>query len=653
VKTCTCILLLLAAANSASGQSQIIEFTEFAGPSLFNAIEPPLQVGAATISGGQILTNTTNLPIDQQTVYGTADFCTGCLPAITIDFALPVSKFSVFLLNGSTVTFTYTVADNQGGSQIIVLEPNVDSGAGLVALPDSNITQVIITSGNVPSDPGWDFLVAYIGFTPTAPVLVDPVASPTCGGGCLLVGPFITTNSDLLATQGTIVQNVASDGVTQVVVRIPVAAAGQQLTLSLMPTTSNTALGGISDPLLGGPSGSGPLTVNSVNTSAGPMAFAVYRAPMDFSQGGPDDQASYRTVTLQSQIGTGPVGQIAIAIVRPPVVLVHGLWDRSASWGTFEAALKAGSQDLFVETADYSSPLMGITATSPGIYLPFQLAMARASALGFAYNAPNVLSQINQIIGDFKVSNNAAAVQADVVAHSMGGDITRSLRSVPSFASSNNFGNGSVHKLITIGTPYLGSPIATQLLQTSNVCVTEILASIGNLSFSTVTFAGGTVDGAVGDLSGDGYGGGLSPALAALQNPFNIPISTASIDGVMVATNLNGLNCTVCVAQFIRTACGGNVAPAPLAQNLTPAAWPTLLGGSSDAVVPATSQRNGSAVPTSPGMEISGVVHSRGMVLMGFNGPGELDNSGVAGNVLTQVFLLLNEFLTGIDYRPL
>ena len=242
-----------------------------------------------------------------------------------------------------------------------------------------------------------------------------------------------------------------------------------------------------------------------------------------------------------------------------------------------------------------------------------------------------------------------------MVAHSMGGDITRSLRFVPGFTSSSNFDKGNVHKLITIGTPHLGSPLAIQLLNTNNACVATLMASKGNISFSTVTLSSGqTYTGGVGDLQGNGTGGGLSEALIALQSSFVIPFPTALVAGVMSSTNLSGVDCSLCAAGYIRNKCGSpsffnRSAPSdPLAVNLTSTGWPTILGGSSDAVVPLTSEFNGASA-TSPGMEIKGIVHSAGMEVLDFGGPAEVDYSAVAA----QIIVLLNEMVSGVDYNPL
>jgi len=71
-----------------------------------------------------------------------------------------VSNFSVFLVNGRTVTITYTVEDDAGGSQTVTLVRNLDSGAAAIALPDRGISQVGISTG----DPFWDFLIDNVQF---------------------------------------------------------------------------------------------------------------------------------------------------------------------------------------------------------------------------------------------------------------------------------------------------------------------------------------------------------------------------------------------------------------------------------------------------------------------------------------------------------
>jgi len=145
-----------------------IDFEQFTGPSTFTGIQPSLTVGNATFYGGQILTNETNSIADESSVYATASpYCPGCLPAISIAFAQPVSNFSLFVINGNTVTVTYTVSDDQGGFQTKTLSSTVLAGAGTVSLTDTDIHSVAITSGPAPGGCcGWDFAIDNVTFTP-------------------------------------------------------------------------------------------------------------------------------------------------------------------------------------------------------------------------------------------------------------------------------------------------------------------------------------------------------------------------------------------------------------------------------------------------------------------------------------------------------
>ena len=178
--------------------------------------------------------------------------------------------------------------------------------------------------------------------------------------------------------------------------------------------------------------------------------------------------------------------------------------------------------------------------TYPSSYL--NLNAIPTSALGFNYNAPLVDGQIRQGVADFRQINNAAAVTADVVAHSMGGDIVRTIALGSGFKNNVTYGHGPINKLITIGTPHLGTPLATDLLQDTNTCVRERLAKNGNASFITVTMgADPPVNGAVGDLDGYGVTGGrLSQALQLLSHAGPPPFAMARVSAAEDLNNLNG-----------------------------------------------------------------------------------------------------------------
>lgn len=494
-----------------------------------------------------------------------------------------------------------------------------------------------------------------VQFKPSGIVLLDPVDS-----GWLLSGPQIPNNPSLLSQSGVTVQGAAADGVTQVLLRIP-ANSGDSLTVNVLDENGQQESvqneGGLFQ--LGGSPQSAQSTLNNVtvaNTPNGPMAFVVYLPPSNFARGSQDYNSATRTVTFQVKSNSNPnyILTATANILRPPVVLVHGLWGEPGDWDRNGFTIPITG--IVVSKADYYHPLLqGITATSP-TYDPgiLDLNNIPTSALGFSYNAGDAFNpgsvdrQIRQFISNFRHSNNVAAVTADVVAHSMGGDIVRTMALQPWFASNDTYGHGPIDKLITIGTPHLGTPLATDLLQDASKCVRQHLAKKRNASFITVTINGVPINGAVGDLQGNGFGMYLSPALQQLFDAGPLPFPMARVSATEDSSNLSGIDCSPdlflnCLAGWLRDVLCRND---PLAGALTSTLWePTVFGQRSDAIVPLISQLNNR---TSTIVTLSGVIHSLGLAKLNFNPPTELDPTFGA---VTTVVNLLNEMPNGPDFQ--
>lgn len=220
-------------------------------------------------------------------------------------------------------------------------------------------------------------------------------------------------------------------------------------------------------PVDGNSSGS-QVTVTAVSTSNGTMAFALYIPPPDFSrqQGSSDDTSPSRSVVLSAtSSATGRNCTQNITIWRPPVVEVHGIWAGPTSWKTFEPQLLSSSISdgslPYAQAAAYNDPLAGQISTTVPPYsgLPgLVLNKANFSSIGLVPNAIKVDVWARQDIKSYKQFGNAAMVQADFVAHSLGGVVTRTLENQPFLAYDwNTFHQGIVHKLVTIGSPYLGT----------------------------------------------------------------------------------------------------------------------------------------------------------------------------------------------------
>jgi len=533
------------------------------------------------------------------------------------------------------------------------------------------------------------------GFMTDPISLVDPV--PDLLNGSSVMTPNTQTGAQLLATKGTVVQGVAADGVAEVVIRIMAKNVGDQFTLTLVNDQNSQIIPG-EDGALGSPGDTtfsqSQIVVTAVGTGNGPFAFAVYRAPGDFARQvstglyksgtcggvtGSDDQLACRSVSLKVQNSSGSVTTVPINILRPPVILIHGLWGKPSNWNNFSplySNLGTPTPDprFYIGLVNYdTTPTVTIVSSSPDYSsLPAGtgmglLAHATANSLCFQYNAPSAMSQIEGRITKFKSGVNpggipVAAIQADIVAHSMGGDIVRTLplqqglfqvNASANFLSNLNFGQGILHKVITIDTPHLGSTLATQLLNGQNNCVANLLALGGMPVFGAVQVVTSigpatlALPGAVGDLVDSPQ----SQALVNINNPTQqfVPVRTALVVGTINSNNLASL-ATDSTATSIHATCG-SVASNPLAVNLTPTGWPAVFGtepnDASDSIVGLTSQLDG--LSADPGAVFDGNVHSPGTEQLGFAGPSVLDSGPVPNHVIQ----LLNTPVTSVVFHPL
>jgi pimeloyl-ACP methyl ester carboxylesterase len=613
-------------------QNQKIDFEDFAGPSRFNMAQPPVRALTATISGGEVLRGSKFARDGISAVYGTAFACSGCAREIAVRFNQKVSNVAVSYRTQQALEVTYTTENEFGTLHDETLPGTFGYGAGTVHLPYQNIRQVTVAS----HETNFQFVITDITFAASSstPVLIDPVVAG------LLSGSSVTTNVNNIATATTgLVQGSVADGTTQTVLRIPATSAAQVFTVTVIndkgaSSTSVPDDGGLM--ALGGSASSlvSSLNVAAVTTSAGPEAFAIYRAPVNFSRGSADNSLTTRSVTLSVAPAGGSATSTGVTVARPPVVLVHGLWGNASSFNNFTPLIT--DANFNVSRAVYANAITGITSTTPSFSSSVDSSI-EANSLGFAYNAPSVLSQINNFVSAYRTTANVAAVKADVVAHSMGGDISRTMFLLSAFLSNTTFGAGPINKLITIATPHLGTPVAADLLSSSNACARNVLAADGDVALQSITFSGQTADGAVYDLEGNGYGAGLSPALSNLKAVQ--PFPTAYIAGIATSANLKGLSCLFCNAEVLRILCAGD----PLAKDLTASNWSTIYGQSNDTIVPLDSALNNLT-----GLQYSGVIHTAALETLDFDGPSVLDP---ASNISNEVINLLNEAPTGSDFH--
>ena len=428
--------------------------------------------------------------------------------------------------------------------------------------------------------------------------------------------------------------------------------AGDQIQLTLSDESGPSANGASAGYLTALPANGmdsrtsgGVITVTAVATGSGTaMAFAVYHSPTDFARTGNinDPTASVRSVTIAATDTTaGTSTTQTVSIVRPPVVFIHGLWGSpsdfmSSDGGVLEAF--TGEVQWRISFARFDQNVSA-TSTEPNYVNPQNgFVTIPGSTLGFLYAATQVLPQVRAAVADYKYSSAAggqiAAIQVDVVAHSMGGDVTRTLPLLSGYAGQDTYIQGYVHKLITLDTPHLGTPVAADALSANNNCVQVLMANKSKFIIGTAVVNNASVNGAVGDLQQG------SNAITNLQS-----LPTAMIAGRMTTSQLGGAGQNL-TGAIIRFFCG-TIANDPLANALNPLDWLGEMGGDSDGIVPLSSQFNGnsaySITTAGASQNTFPAIHSQGIATLGFLPPTILDQ---ASGAPTQVINLLNTPVT-------
>jgi pimeloyl-ACP methyl ester carboxylesterase len=556
----------------------------------------------------------------------------GC-PAPTFVFTEPANGPPLF--SGSTPVFLgQNIEGADSYSFPLVMAPN--------PCPYGVNGSVLFTSGTISvqttlSEAGNPNVIGACAPCAASTALLDPV--PT-----LLTGPSITTNTALLASGGRSVLGVAADGAAQLVLRIPVSDPNQKC-----PTVIATLPGGASQ-------GSLQMLNGGLVDTASKMAFAVYTAPVDYMAGDnpqSDSSTVQRNVTIKVSANGQQIATQAITVIRPLVVMLHGLWDNSSSWFTLDQGASTQRFSQVRPSFNGTIPLLSGTpcpsATSTSAVPCATPPTTDGNALGLLYAAQIVEPQLNQDMSAFRAGNNVAAlpvaaVRADFLGQSMGGLVARELASMPSYKANANFLQGSIHKLITIGTPHFGSPLPLQIINDDNTCVRDFFNWRGLDAYTLVTITDGTFAGAMADLGAPGDGTSLSPAITSLQNaPQFLP--TAFIAGEMNSSQSSGIDNSAAHKALAALCLQTNLTYPSLVTNFYSAMWnANVMNGPSDAIVPVTSQLDGLATSVT----IFSAVHSQGATYLGFGGPYELQDTfdpvdfTNGSGISAQVVMLLN-----------
>jgi hypothetical protein len=477
--------------------------------------------------------------------------------------------------------------------------------------------------------------------------LFDPIADGLASGAGLV------SNAAQLAAASHSVVGASADSATLVLVQVIGPSVGDQIQLTLSDESGPSANGASAGYLTALPdngmdsrTSGGVITVTAVATGGSKtMAFAVYHSPTDFARTGNvnDPTDSVRSVTIGAKDTTaGTSTTQTVNIVRPPVVFIHGLWGSPSDFMSSDGGVLGaftGQVPWKISFARFDQSVQA-TSTNPNYVNPQTgFVTIPGNTLGFLYGATQVLPQVRAAVADYKYSSVAggqiASTQVDIVAHSMGGDITRTLPLLSGYAGQDTYTQGYVHKLITLDTPHLGTPVAVDALSAANGCVQVLLANKSKFIIGTAVVNNASVNGAVGDLQ---------QGSQAITNLKNLP--TAMIGGQMTTSQLAGAGQSS--AGPIITFICGSIANDPLANALNPKGWSNEMKGDyGDAIVPLNSQFAGnlaySITTTGASQNTFPAIHSQGIATLGFLPPTVLDQ---ASGAPTQVVNLLNTPVT-------
>jgi hypothetical protein len=439
----------------------------------------------------------------------------------------------------------------------------------------------------------------------TGVILIDPVPA-------LIRNASITNDvSDLINSQiGRPVDGVAADGLAQLVVRIPACKVGENINVTIFndssaPSSSLDDDGGISNQ----PSPDLSLYSSQVSTSAisgenddESIALIFYRAPLNFASNSITTLPSSRTISLKINTPSQPEPIIRkIVIVRPPVVLLHGIWSSASTWNIFKPRLT---------NSDFTAIPLGYAATN---------------ARGVELNANILLPSLKTSITTFANAFNVAAVRADIVAHSMGGLIARAFVGNLEFADDGNYKSGAIHKLITIDTPHNGTLLANRLISSNGPC--HDIFAINGLSVD---------EGAVADLS---VGSNLLRDLQVNESPTH-SVPSHAIVGI-ANSDQESLTEAKLLVRSLATGCG----------LLPNGSFQKLFGEASDLLVPVSSQSGvGLAAFNGPVANtiVNDVVHQHDSYMFIFGTP-VLSSP----NVINEIIRLLNSRISNIDFTPI
>jgi hypothetical protein len=242
------------------------------------------------------------------------------------------------------------------------------------------------------------------------------------------------------------VRGCAADGASRLVLRITVPEwMTDEVSVSLRP--ENCAEGVHGDMDTDGSLSPVGSTLRTYQTSVKPriengvgVCGVVYNAPEDFVAEAGDTARTVRTIRI-AVTARDVQSFVDIEIVRPPLILVHGIWSSAALFNVFYPITTSTTSDgrfriTRLDYSDLSTKRVDQIIGPLGSGIPLRLEQATTTAY-----------------------RDHVAVRSDVVGHSLGPVLMRYMAAsrFRTVFTRRNGGMGHVHKLISLDSPHQGS----------------------------------------------------------------------------------------------------------------------------------------------------------------------------------------------------
>lgn len=254
---------------------------------------------------------------------------------------------------------------------------------------------------------------------------------------------LVDSDGQLISDLGQISQSrapapsyVAADGLTPLLFRV---GSTPEVPVTLKVTSHLVEDGTLTDFYRSQPDSVSISPVMQLAPNGNRYGVGLYSAPPEFSSAASSEFS--RTVNLQAEFAvpwrSSPVVVlVSFELLRPPLMLIHGMWSDTKVWDRlFSDAAVCGERRecIRVDWSPADTPLPN--------------------------NVKYVDKKIRSLLEGLRQAN-VAITQMDVIAHSAGGPLFRLYRQSSSGNRPDNFFLGDFRKMLTIGSPHHGTPIA-------------------------------------------------------------------------------------------------------------------------------------------------------------------------------------------------